>query len=211
MLDLARSRGLTLIEDDYDNEYRFEGRPVLPLVARAGDYRVVYSGSLSKLLAPGIRLGYAITPPDISRRMADIRKTIDRQGDLPIEHAVASLMHDGELRRHTRKARRIYQARRDLLAEELRWHFGESVVFDLPAGGLALWLRLAEDMDSESWASAATGLGLAVTPGLRFALDTTQAPNAFRLGYASLDETELRRAVGLLAQSMPLESCEPKV
>ena len=71
LLDIARRYGLTIIEDDYDSEYRYDGRPVLPLRARADkDLPIIYLGSLSKLLAPGIRVGYAIAPQDILKKMA---------------------------------------------------------------------------------------------------------------------------------------------
>lgn len=203
LLDIARRHRLTLIEDDYDHEYRFEGRPVLPLAARARDeVGVIYIGSLSKLLAPGIRLGYVVAQPAVLQRMADCRDAIDRQGDLPLEHAMASLIADGELRRHARKARRIYQARRDLVADQLRNQLGDAVDFDTPAGGLALWVR-SREADAETWAANAAKIGLGVTPGVRFSLSPTNAPDAFRLGYASLDESELRRALKLLARARP--------
>lgn len=204
LLDLARRHSLTIIEDDYDHEYRFEGRPVLSLAARAGQgLSVVYVGSLSKLLAPAVRLGYVVASPQILRRMADRREAIDRQGDLPLEHALASLIADGDLRRHTRKARRIYAARRDRLAEEIAGTLGDAVSFDPPAGGLAIWLRLRAGLSAETWAANAARSGLVITPGVRFALDAGQAPEAFRFGYANLDETELKRAVTLLSQTMP--------
>lgn len=202
LLDLARRKRLVLIEDDYDHEYRFEGRPVLPLAARAEAEGVVYLGSLSKLLAPAVRVGYAIAAPAVLTRMADRREAIDRQGDVPLEQALASLIEDGELRRHTRKARRIYGERRDLFAAAIRRELGQQVAFDLPAGGLALWLRLRAGLDAETWAANAAQVGLAVSPGVKFALDAAHAPQAFRLGYASLTEIELSRVATLLKRTI---------
>jgi GntR family transcriptional regulator / MocR family aminotransferase len=202
LLDLARRHRLTVVEDDYDHEYRFEGRPVLPIAARAEvDLSWVYVGSLSKLLAAGIRIGYAVAKPAILNRMAHRRETIDRQGDLPLEQALAGLIDDGILRRHVRKVRRIYQARRDCLAEELRRKFGQAVEFTVPAGGLALWLRLDPALNAEAWAARAAAVGLTIMPGANFMLGSARAPEAFRIGYASLDEADLRHAVGLLARA----------
>lgn len=204
LLDVARRRGLTIIEDDYDHEYRFDGRPVLPLAGRAeAELPVIYVGSLSKLLAPAVRAGYVTARPDLLARMAYRREAIDRQGDLPLEQALASLIEDGTLRRHARKARRIYQSRRDHLAGELIDRLGDDVTFDVPAGGLAIWLRLRAGLSAETWAANAHRSGLAVTPGLQFALDAASAPEAFRIGYASLDEKELTRLVGLFARTRP--------
>lgn len=212
LLDLARRHGLTIIEDDYDHEYRFDGRPLLPLSARAeADSQMIYVGSLSKLLAPGIRIGYAVAGRAHLQRMTDRREAIDRQGDLPLEHALAGLIASGTLRRHARKARRIYQARRDLLAALLRERLAGEAEFALPAGGLAIWLRLkqgvsAERTSAETWAANAAAIGLSVQPGVRFALDTAHPPEAFRLGFAGLDDTELRRAADLLAKARPPSS-----
>ena len=204
LLDLACQLNLTIIEDDYDHDYRFDGRPMLPLAARPDTGAdIIYIGSLSKLFAAGIRLGYAMTSPDRLRQMAEARRAIDRQGDLPLEHAIARLICDGDLRRHAKKTRRIYQARRDFLAEEIRRKSGGRIDFDLPAGGLALWLRLACDDDAARWATHAARAGLVIAPGCTFAIDPSAAPNAFRFGFASLDGAELPRAVDLLMQTRP--------
>lgn len=202
LLDLAQRHRLAVIEDDYDHEYRFEGRPVLPLAARApAGLPLVYVGSLSKLLSPGIRLGYAVAPETVLTRMAAARAAIDRQGDAPLEAALAELIRDGDLGRHARKARRVYRARRDLLAEALADLLGERVSFELPAGGLAIWLQ-AIGVPAELWARRAGEAGLALLPGSRFALQRP-APEAFRLGYAALNEAQIHRAVEILARTWP--------
>lgn len=204
LMDLCRRHGLCIIEDDYDHEYRFEGRPVLPLAARAGaDVPVIHLGSLSKLLAPGIRVGYAVAPPALLQRMADRREAIDRQGDVPLENALASLIVDGTLRRHARKARRIYQARRDRLDGLIGERFADVADWTLPAGGLAIWLRLKAGHSAETWAANGARLGLSVLPGIRFTLDAAHPPEAFRLGFASLGDEDMLRAVDLLAKARP--------
>ncbi|KAB2684380.1 PLP-dependent aminotransferase family protein [Brucella tritici] len=204
LLDLARRYNLVIIEDDYDHEYRFDGRPVLPLAARSlDDAPVIYLGSLSKLIAPGIRLGYAVGPATILRRMADRREAIDRQGNIALEHALGELIADGTIRRHARKARRVYQTRRDRLAELLTSLLRDQISFVLPAGGLALWAHLRQPLSAETWATNAARLGLSVLPGVSFVLDATHAPECFRMGYASLDETEMEGCIRLLKDSMP--------
>ncbi|PWJ82342.1 GntR family transcriptional regulator [Pseudaminobacter salicylatoxidans] len=204
LMEIARRHGLVVIEDDYDNEYRFDGRPILPLAARGqDDLPVIYLGSLSKLLAPGIRVGYAVAPPKILLQMADRREALDRQGDLPLEHALANLIEDGTIKRHARKARKVYQVRREFLAQLLAERLADRAEFTLPAGGLAIWLRLRHGLSAETWAANAAKFGLSVLPGIRFELDTTRPPEAFRLGFASLDQKETLRAVEILHRTAP--------
>lgn len=205
LLRLAAEYGWVVIEDDYDHEYRYEGRPILPLAAAATSglgNLVIYIGSLSKMLAPGLRLGYVVATSVLLDAMSAERETIDRQGDIPLEQAVAELLEDGELSRHARKARKIYQQRRDNLVEELRRALPEALSFAVPAGGLALWASVANGLDASHWASMAQKRGLIVSPGGRFSL-RHEHPNAFRLGFAALDDNEIKTAVRRLVESIP--------
>ncbi|MEO9336689.1 PLP-dependent aminotransferase family protein [Mesorhizobium sp. SB112] len=204
LLDLARRHNLVIIEDDYDHEYRFDGRPVLPLAARAGDTQIVYLGSLSKLIAPGIRLGYAVAPVSILRRMADRREAIDRQGNIALENALGELIADGTIRRHARKVRRVYHERRNRLATLLTGQLGDQLSIPLPAGGLALWVSLRQGLSAETWTKNAARLGLSILPGVSFMLDTTQPPECLRLGYASINEAEMDSCIRLLKESVPI-------
>ncbi|MBK1697108.1 PLP-dependent aminotransferase family protein [Rhodovibrio salinarum] len=202
LLDLAARYGLTLIEDDYDHEYRFESRPVLPLAARAEvDVSTVYIGSLSKLLSPGLRVGYAVAPPPLLQEMARRREAIDRQGNQPLEQAIAQLIDDGTLGRHARKARRIYRARRDLLIAAITDKLGNAGTCTAPAGGLAAWFQAKDEVDTGAWVENAAQKGLSIMPGGRFSLTPNRAQQGLRIGYASLNENELRHAIGLLAQA----------
>jgi GntR family transcriptional regulator/MocR family aminotransferase len=192
LLDLARRRRIALIEDDYDNEFHYEGRPTLPLASADDAGVVVYIGTLSKILAPGLRLGFIAAPRPLIDRLSILRMTIDRQGDQTVECAVAELVEDGEVQRHARRMRRIYQARRDVLAESLKARFGDRIRFALPAGGMALWAEV--DADVEGWSLRARDKGVWFFPAKRFSFDGKSRPFA-RLGFAALTESELREAV----------------
>lgn len=153
LLEVARRYGLSIVEDDYDHEYRFDGRPVLPLASRANDsVPVIYIGSLSKLLSPAVRLGYVSARPDILQRMIKRREAIDRQGDLLLESAMAELICNGTLARHARKARRVYEVRRNILVTELKERLGQDIAFNTPSGGLAVWLVVRDGLSANAWA-----------------------------------------------------------
>ncbi len=199
LLDLAARHRIALLEDDYDNEFHFEGRPVLPLAGEDPRGVVVYLGTLSKILAPGLRIGFVSGPPALVQALAARRAAADGQGDLILQRAVAELLEDGLLQRHARKMRRIYQARREVLAGALRRHLGGAVAFDLPAGGMSLWLTVDPALEVEAWAARAREVGVGLYTGRRFDFQGRPRPS-LRLGFSTLDERELAEAVRRMAR-----------
>jgi GntR family transcriptional regulator/MocR family aminotransferase len=202
LLELARARRIAVIEDDFDFEFHYEGRPVLPLAASDRHAVVVYIGTLSKILAPALRLGFIVAPPALIERFAEVRLTIDRQGDQVVEAAVAELIEDGELQRHVRRMRRIYHGRRDALVAQLQRRLGGALSFTVPAGGMALWAQAAADIDVDAWAARALGRGVLFNSAARFAFDGRPRP-ALRLGFAALSEAELDEGVRRIAAALP--------
>src|SRR5262249_37859889 len=132
-----------VLEDDYDHEFHYEGRPVLPLASADPHGVVVYVGTLSKVLAPGMRIGFVVAPAPLVTRLAAVRRIVDRQGDQILEHAVCDLLEEGEIQRHIRRARRVYAERRAFLAGLLERELGGVLSFRLPSGGTAIWARVA--------------------------------------------------------------------
>ncbi|MFO0728184.1 MAG: PLP-dependent aminotransferase family protein [Myxococcota bacterium] len=192
LLGLARRERMMVIEDDYDHEFHFEGSPVLPLAASDTSGVVVYLGTLAKVLAPGLRLGYLVAPSPIIERLSNYRVYVDGQGCHPIERALAELLEDGTVQRHVARVRRAYRARRDVLAEELESRLPE-LVFTVPTGGMALWAR-AEGVDVDAWVSRGLDAGVAFQPGRRYTLDGRSIPFV-RLGFAPCNEAEIVEAV----------------
>lgn len=201
LLALARRHGLLVIEDDYDHEFHYEGRPVLPL-ASADDAGVVASvGTLSKVLAPGLRLGFVVAPTALTDRLVRLRAVMDRQGDHPMEATVAELLEEGELQRHVRKMRGVYRQRRDFLVRRLEAKLSEVISWEVPSGGISVWARLKRPLDLQRWLSRALARGVSVHPGARYTFDGRE-PGALRLVFARFNEAELGRAVELLAAAL---------
>ena len=202
LLALARARRIAIIEDDYDHEFHYDGRPVLPLASADHGGLVVYIGTLSKVLAPGLRIGYIVAPPPVLRSVAAIRSLLDIQGDLATEAAIATLIEDGELQRHVARVRRVYANRREILANSLRRTFGDSVEFRLAGGGMALWVRLRMSVDFDVWARRSVQHGVSWYTGRRYAFDGKPMPFA-RFSFAWLNERELPEAVKRMASARP--------
>ena len=198
LLDLAARERFAVIEDDYDHEFHYSGPSVLPLASHDRAGLVAYVGTLSKVLAPGLRLGFIAAPPNLIESLVAHRSFIDLQGDHVLEAAIADLLEDGLIQRHVRKMRRVYRARLDVLATALRRHLGEFVAFRPPAGGTAVWVRTRTARLMAAWTRAARELGVIFDAGPAFTWTGSPVPGA-RLGFASLTEDELERAVRALA------------
>lgn len=202
LLALARRHGFVVIEDDYDHEHHYDGRSVLPLASVDPDV-VAYVGTLSKVLAPGLRIGYLAARPEIVERVARVRTYVDRAGDQVVERAIAELIEEDLLGRHVRRVRREYHARRDALVSELRRQLGGALSFRVPSGGMALWAKLtARGASSDAWAARALERKVLVHPARRFRFDGREAP-FLRLGFAPLRPEELKLAVERLAAALP--------
>jgi GntR family transcriptional regulator/MocR family aminotransferase len=165
-----------MVEDDYDHEFHYEARPVAPIASADDAGVVIYLGTLSKILAPGLRLGLAVAPPAVVEQMVAVRAAIDIQGDHAIEHAVAELFEDGEVQRHVRRMREVYRRRRDALAGALRRELAGALDFEVPAGGMAIWAAAKPGIDSRrgrwpaassAWRFAARGSTTSPAPRCR--------------------------------------------
>ncbi len=201
LLALAEQFGFAVIEDDYDHEFHFAHQPMLPLASIDPWGKVVYIGSMSKLLTPSLRLGYIAAPKFFIDRAAAEIVMIDRQGDPATELAVAELIAEGEIHRHTRKAMRLYAERRLLMAEFLTERFGERIEFALPEGGLAIWAKFTDRIDMEALARGARAKGVQILPGGAFSV-AGRAIRAARLGFASMNTEELDSATRRLRQAL---------
>jgi GntR family transcriptional regulator/MocR family aminotransferase len=197
LLDLASQHGLAILEDDYDHEFHYDGRPILPIASADADGSVLYVGTLSKVVAPTLRVGYAVAPPAMLARMTDERFYLDRQGDQVTEAALAELIEDGELQRHVRRTRRLYQRRRDALVEHLRAAFGERLRVAVPSGGMALWAKVDARVSVEAWLARARARNVLFQPGRWFHFGDRAVPYA-RFGFGALTEDELCEAVSRL-------------
>jgi Aminotransferase class I and II len=132
LLDLASRARFAVIEDDYDHEFHYTGKPVLPLASHDRVGVVAYVGTMSKVLAPGLRLGFIAAPPNLIEQLVAYRSFVDLQGDQVLEAAIADLLQDGLIQRHARKMRRVYRARLDTLATSLRRRLGHFLAFRKP-------------------------------------------------------------------------------
>lgn len=199
LMSLARKYGFALLEDDYDFDYHFSSNPLLPLASLDTGGHIIYVGSFCKSIAPGIRIGFMVAPEVVINEAAAIRKLIDRQGEQLLEEATAELLSAGDIYRHIKKSHRIYQERLENTCRLLREQLGEYLTFERPNGGLAIWATYRKNISARSVALNAGKLGLKISDGSNYFFQPNiSMPHDFiRIGYCSLDETEMAGAIDL--------------
>ena len=200
VLELARLHDFCVIEEDYDHEYHFAGRPYLPLASDPSQRHVIYIGSLSKSLGSTFRCSFIVAPPNVIEVLERTAVLTLGQGDAVMQRMLADLINDGELKKHLRRVSSEYRRRRETLLNCLRDAFGEQITVQAPEGGLALWVTFDDAIDVDQLAAKALQLDLVLRGGGQFS-PFGHRENALRLGFASLDVDEIRRATQRLAQA----------
>lgn len=188
LLKLSQQYGFAIIEDDYDYDYHYASSPYLPLASSPHTGNIIYIGSFSKLLDPSIRLGFMVAPFNFIEQAVALRKLIDVGVDGYMQNAIADLIKQGELKRHIKKAKKCYFFRRDYLDALLQLHLSAYVEYVLPSGGMAIWVVLKEPSRIEQ---------LINHPELTIKRVDVEL-NAFRFGFASMNEGEMEQAVLVL-------------
>lgn len=196
LLELARAHNIFVFEDDYDFDFHYGNVPIMPLASARHDGRLLYAGSFTKAISPAFRLGYLVGEPDLIEQLSRLRRIVDRQGDPALEHAVLELFRLEVLPRSLRRARGIYQRRRDHLAGLLQDQLADQISFRVPDGGMAIWATFQTDIDLVTASKKASLLGLGFSDGSQY----SGTWNGTRLGFASSNETELDRAVEILSK-----------
>lgn len=194
LLALAQKHQFAIIEDDYDHEFHYEGHPILPLASMDESGVVLYVGSLSKVFAAGLRIGYVVAPPPFLNAIQAIRLGIDRQGSQAEEAAIAELIAEGEVQRYIRKMRIAYLERRDVLSKLLETTFGDQLSFQPPQGGMAIWVQVDASINTDRWSERAQQEGVLFSAGRKFDF-LHQAQPYIRLGFAHHTPNELQEAV----------------
>ncbi|WP_285008572.1 PLP-dependent aminotransferase family protein [Pedobacter faecalis] len=197
LIALSNQYGFTIIEDDYDNEFHFGQRPVYPVSSFENARNFIYIGTMSKIVAPALRLGFMASSASLIEKVAELRKIIDAQGDNMMEQAILQLIGDGHIKRHLRRATLIYKEKRDYFEGLIIQYLGDKVTFRKPDGGLAFWMVPKGEVDLDGISRLLLQKGVEILSPDRFSFD--EPVNGMRLGYASLSEKQLEEGIKVIA------------
>ncbi|GHO70253.1 GntR family transcriptional regulator [Ktedonobacter sp. SOSP1-52] len=199
LLEWARETQGWIVEDDYDSEYRYSGRPLEALhgLDRAG--RVIYIGTFSKVLFPSLRLGYMVVPPQLLEGFLATRRFVDVHLPLLGQMALADFITEGHFVRYLRKMRGLYMERRDALVNALNQELGNILDVTIPEAGIHLVAWLPEGVSADSVVELATKQGLRILPVSRFSMRPLKR-DGLVLGFANATPEALRADVHALAR-----------
>ncbi|MFL1553100.1 PLP-dependent aminotransferase family protein [Pseudomonas sp. D47] len=162
LLEWAREQGSWVVEDDYDSEFRYRGQPLAALKSQDVGDRVIYAGSFSKMLFPGLRLGYWVVPASLVEAFGRSAERLQQRSAQLLQLTAADFLEQGHFTRHLKKMRQLYAQRRGLLVAALEVHCSGFLRVDEQAGGVNLLARLLVSVPDHVVAEAADRAGLAV-------------------------------------------------
>lgn len=199
LLNWAVQQDAVILEDDYDSEFRFDRQPPIALAALDSTQRVVYFGTFSKTMFPGLRLGFCILPEKFIDTFLNLKWFSDRCVPVIEQLALASWLESGLFERHTRKMRSVYAQRRSDLVDALHQHFGSLAQVAGVAAGMHMCVTFDLGLSEDELLAKALPIGIKVYPVSACYLGETPRPPALILGYGNLSSADLFRGIAMLA------------
>src|SRR5438270_12304607 len=209
---LADKYGIPIIEDDPYGQLRYEGEHIAPLVVldrenvrRDNGFtlgNVIYLSTFSKTLAPGIRLGWIVAPPDVINKFVQLKQGADLHTSSFAQFVAYEVARDGFLDEHVRLIRKVYRERRDVMLSALKEHFPAEVTWTHPQGGLFLWVTLPEGMDCQQLFRTALEHNVAFVPGESFYATNHVSRPHMRLNFSNATPEQIREGIRRLGDAV---------
>ncbi len=198
LLDLAERSGCIVVEDDYDSEFRYEGRPVESLQGLDRNGLVVYAGTFSKSVLAGLRLGFLVLPAHLIGPFVTAKSLWDSGTPMLEQAALAEFLRSGDFERHIRRMRRLYAARRDALVAALTETFGDTARIGERHGGLNMLVTLDTLLDEAAVTQQAGDAGIGLRPASAYYTVPPERPT-FLMGFGAMPEARIHEGMWRLA------------
>lgn len=202
LLEYAKAHGCWIVEDDYDSEFRYSGKPLLSLQGMDSDNRVLYLGTFSKTMFPGLRLGFMVLPAALVTPFVTGVNELHRAGNVLTQAALAEFIDQGFFASHIRRMRGVYAGRLHMLQQVIHDKYGDADGIGICGSdaGLHLVLQLPAHCDDQAIARDAQQAGIGVRALSMYYLDPRAAPRGLLLGYGCVAEDQIEPAFAILAR-----------
>jgi GntR family transcriptional regulator / MocR family aminotransferase len=201
LLEWASRKGAWVFEDDYDSEYRYSGHPVPALQGFDRSGSVIFSGSFSKVLLPGLRLGYLVVPPMLVDKFAAARFVTDRHSSILDQAAMCEFLDGGHFGRHIRRMRELYGNRLTVLRDAMHRKLAEALSIPQADAGIQIPAWLGRGLTADAVGNAAAKRKVEAIPIRRFVVHASR-PEGLLLGFAAYDARQIREGVDGLAAAI---------
>lgn len=196
---LACKYNLIILEDNPYGDLRFAGTPVPSIKSMDTEHRVIYTGSFSKILAPGLRVGYVSAPKEIISKITVCKQVSDVHTNIWAQAVCAAFLERTDMDTYLEGLRAVYRRKCNLMAEGIRKHFSSRVQWELPEGGLFLWCTLPKDCNMPAFCKKAVAeYSIAVVPGNAFLVDENAPTSSFRLNYSTPTDDQIVKGIEIL-------------
>lgn len=200
LLEVASKYDLLVIEDDPYSFFVFDDVPFTPLKTLDSEGRVIYLGTFSKILAPGLRLGYMVADRQITRMVELAKQMVDLHSSTLSQYIALYALKEGVVEKTIQKARVVYREKRDIMIESLEKYMPEGSYWFKPKGGLFAFIYLPDGIDTTDMLPMAIERGVAYVPGRNFFSDGSGV-NAMRINFSYLPPDKLREGIRLIAET----------
>jgi len=201
LMELATKYEIPVFEDNPYGDLRFEGEEIAPLISMDPKHLVMYSGTFSKTLAPGMRLAWMVCNDDILAKMDLVKGSTDLHTPSVTQREVALYMQNYDFERHVEENCRLYAHRRDVMCDAIKKHFPADVKCTYPHGGLFLWVELPDGCDARDLFAEAIKRKVAYVPGDSF-FPASGKRNYFRLNFSYNDDEKTVEGIRRLAEAL---------
>jgi 2-aminoadipate transaminase len=209
LVSAAQKHGLPIVEDNPYGDLWFDNAPP-PLLAASWPEGIVYLGSFSKVLAPGLRLGYIVAPRELVPKLLQAKQAADLHTPGFNQRLVYEVIRDGFLRDHVPGIRARYKAHRDAMRDALERHLPGACRWNVPTGGMFFWVEGPPSLDAMALLPKAVEHGVAFVPGAAFYASQPRR-NTLRLSFVTVPPDQIDRGIALLAQAMQSENTHDAV
>ncbi|MCM1524872.1 MAG: PLP-dependent aminotransferase family protein [Ruminococcus sp.] len=198
--DLACKYDFVIIEDNPYGELRFEGEDIPPVKSFDKDGRVIYAGSFSKVISPGMRVGFVSAAPEIISKLVVCKQVSDVHSNILAQMICHRIITDYDFDAHIASLREIYRRKYDIMAEGIEKYFSKKITVTKPQGGLFIWADLPAGSDMTAFCKKSVERKVAVVPGNAFLVDDSSPCGSFRMNFSTPSDEQLKEGCKILGE-----------
>ncbi len=200
VLSLAKKYEVLILEDDPYGELRFKGEHIASIKSLDKDGLVIYAGSLSKIIAPGMRIACCIAPKEIIAKFIIAKQVSDIHSNLWSQRVMAHFLQEYDLDEHLERLRKLYSHKCYLMLKEMKKHFHPDIKYTVPNGGMFIWVTLPKHIDVSIFIKNALNRGVAIVPGSAFLVDDKEECHCFRLNFSMPSDEQIIKGIEILGR-----------